>query len=456
MSQPSPFADEPDDLDRTMRILPGAPSPVAPAAAPEPVSDIPPPRAAPKSSWATFGAEPDGVWDLGAVNSLCALAAPLLTMAARLAAGYSHPDLEDLRSRAVAQVREMEAAAIDRGIAPERLRVLRYLVCATMDDLVLSTPDGPRSEWSSRGLVSTIEQETWGGERFFVLLDKAMADPARSIEVLELCHVCISIGFAGRYRVAPRGAAELAALRDALFRAIRAQRGDAELDLSPPLRPFDLPFSPPARARWLWAVPAVAFVLLATGWFVADRSLSTQTTALVTRLDALLPPGQPLVLQPPAAGRGVEANRTQIDRVRERLADLVAAGRVEVTQTETDILIRAPGLVLPSGRVTPSAEASVLIERIGAALATEPGRILVVGHSDNIPVAGGTQETNVNLSRRRAQLVADRLAPTVGSQQRIAVEGRGASEPIASNATEAGREQNRRVEVLLAREGAVR
>lgn len=142
----------------------------------------------------------------------------------------------------------------------------------------------------------------------------------------------------------------------------------------------------------------------------------------------------------------------QIERVRERLADLVAAGRVQVTETDTHIILRAPGLMLPSGRIAPPQEALVLIERIGAALAVEPGRIVIVGHSDNVPIIAGRSFDNIELSRRRAQMVAERMAPNMGGEDRISVEGRGDTQPIASNDTPSGRERNRRVEVLLSRE----
>jgi type VI secretion system protein ImpK len=96
-----------------------------------------------------------------------------------------------------------------------------------------------------------------------------------------------------------------------------------------------------------------------------------------------------------------------------------------------------------------------LIERIGAALAVEPGQILIVGHSDNVPVIAARSFDNVELSRRRAQLVAERMAPTIGGEQRMSVEGRGDTQAIASNDTPTGRQRNRRVEVLLSREGRI-
>lgn len=69
----------------------------------------------------------------------------------------------------------------------------------------------------------------------------------------------------------------------------------------------------------------------------------------------------------------------------------------------------------------------------------------IVGHTDST----GSQSLNQSLSQRRAQSVANYLTANGVPGQRISVYGAGPNQPIASNATEAGRAQNRRVEINL-------
>ncbi|SEQ52734.1 Outer membrane protein OmpA [Devosia sp. YR412] len=69
----------------------------------------------------------------------------------------------------------------------------------------------------------------------------------------------------------------------------------------------------------------------------------------------------------------------------------------------------------------------------------------VYGHTDNV----GGASYNLSLSQRRAVSVATILANQGINQQRFYIEGKGDTSPIASNATEAGRAQNRRVEIQL-------
>ena len=74
-------------------------------------------------------------------------------------------------------------------------------------------------------------------------------------------------------------------------------------------------------------------------------------------------------------------------------------------------------------------------------------RVFLVGHTD----AEGALETNIALSRRRAAAVTARLVESHGVRPgQIASEGVGFLAPVASNATEEGRQQNRRVEAVLA------
>jgi outer membrane protein OmpA-like peptidoglycan-associated protein len=71
--------------------------------------------------------------------------------------------------------------------------------------------------------------------------------------------------------------------------------------------------------------------------------------------------------------------------------------------------------------------------------------LTVVGHTDNV----GSAQYNQQLSERRAHSVAQYLETKRVNPVRMALSGRGEEQPIASNASEAGRQQNRRVEIYV-------
>ena len=87
-----------------------------------------------------------------------------------------------------------------------------------------------------------------------------------------------------------------------------------------------------------------------------------------------------------------------------------------------------------------------VLDPFAASLRDDPqARILIVGHTDS----SGNDAINNPLSVDRAQSVRDYLAARGVSVGRIETAGRGKNEPVADNTTEAGRAQNRRVEIFL-------
>ena len=86
------------------------------------------------------------------------------------------------------------------------------------------------------------------------------------------------------------------------------------------------------------------------------------------------------------------------------------------------------------------------LSELAASLQRHPDvDVMIVGHTD----ATGTDDYNMNLSYRRANSAAQYLQQQGVASSRIETAGRGESEPIASNDDEAGRAENRRVEVAI-------
>jgi len=93
-----------------------------------------------------------------------------------------------------------------------------------------------------------------------------------------------------------------------------------------------------------------------------------------------------------------------------------------------------------------------LLKKIGRILNQSDGEIIVAGHTDDLPVRRGPYKSNLGLSAVRAATVADFLIQAGRIQpERISAMGFGESRPIASNTTSAGRQKNRRVEIILSR-----
>jgi len=93
------------------------------------------------------------------------------------------------------------------------------------------------------------------------------------------------------------------------------------------------------------------------------------------------------------------------------------------------------------------------LDRFAASMSKYPGtRAMIVGYTDET----GTAEYNQGLSERRAQSAAAVLSGQGIDAARLGTIGRGETEPIADNLTDAGRQQNRRVEVAIYADEAFR
>jgi OOP family OmpA-OmpF porin len=92
-------------------------------------------------------------------------------------------------------------------------------------------------------------------------------------------------------------------------------------------------------------------------------------------------------------------------------------------------------------------EAREELERVAQKIQHYPsGRIVISGHTDNV----GSTEYNQELSEKRAASVQDYFANLIGTENyRFESRGYGESSPVDTNETEEGREQNRRVEILI-------
>jgi outer membrane protein OmpA-like peptidoglycan-associated protein len=96
-------------------------------------------------------------------------------------------------------------------------------------------------------------------------------------------------------------------------------------------------------------------------------------------------------------------------------------------------------------------EARAQLARVLQAAKEQPGlQVQVTGHTDG----KGSDEYNMKLSQRRAESVVTYLAQNGIPRQSLKADWRGKREPVASNDTDAGRAQNRRVEILLTPVGA--
>jgi outer membrane protein OmpA-like peptidoglycan-associated protein len=138
--------------------------------------------------------------------------------------------------------------------------------------------------------------------------------------------------------------------------------------------------------------------------------------------------------------REIEAAREREAELQQELADL------EAQQTSRGLVLTLNDVLFETNRAVLSAGADTTIQRLAEFLNDYPERrIMIEGHTDST----GTDEYNRQLSERRANAVRDALLDRGISVNRIVSRGFGELYPVASNDDAAGRQLNRRVEIVI-------
>lgn len=145
-----------------------------------------------------------------------------------------------------------------------------------------------------------------------------------------------------------------------------------------------------------------------------------------------------------AAGAGIGA---YMDRQEEQLRESMRGTGVDVERRGDDIVLNMPSSVtfgFDSSELTGQAR-NALNDVANILTQYTDTRVNIVGHTDST----GSVSYNQQLSERRAEAVGNYLAQSGVMNNRLYITGSGPHQPVASNATEEGRAQNRRVEITL-------
>jgi type VI secretion system protein ImpK len=390
-------------------------------------------------------------------NPLVAAAVGILGLAPRLRTASPPAEVEQLRERLITELRQFEARAEAGGADRRSVQLAAWALCALIDDVVLNTPWGQHSVWPTQGLVATLFHEVDAGERFFERLAELERDAGRYRDLLELMYLCLTLGFEGRFRVQRGSGHGLADVRDNLYRLLRQRTPEPEAELSPHWRGVAAPLE---RDRitvpyWVIGVGTLAVLLVVYAGF--SFRLAAYTEQVGPLLQALPPQAEVSIdrgsaVASAAAVADPRLAYSVVEKIEALLPDEVADGRLVATEDAQRVTVRLHGGVFGSGKAAVSPEYLPILEQLGVALSDEPGQVLVVGHTDSIPIRTPRFPSNWELSQARALAVAEVLAAHLSGSAGLATDGRADTEPLAPNDTAEGRDVNRRIEIILVKE----
>jgi type VI secretion system protein ImpK len=446
MSDDDPFGLMDSDRTQFARPVPGGRSArvgtATPYAASQPSAQAPPPRAGGIATVAgTAGRGP-----------LVQCTFALLTMVPLLRARTPPAPVEQLRGQIESELRAFSERTQGRGIDQRLVALGHYALCALIDDVVLNTPWGAHGTWQASSLAGALHGDAAAGEHLFDYLDQAKEQPQRNRPALELIAACLALGFEGQYRIRPQGQFALQQIRNDLLGLLQRLDPPDDGALSPHWRGVTAAHMPISRRVPFWVYASAGLAGLVLIYSACLLRLGEGGQRLGDIVAAMPPAGTVAPVQPAAAAVPVPVPRplALAPKLRACLPEAARNQPDVVTESLQGLRIRLPNAGLfTSGSAELQATIRPTLLCLAKLLTAAEGKVLVVGHTDNLPIHTTRFPSNWDLSKARADAVAA-VIRTVHDAP-IDVVGRGDSEPITSNATEDGRARNRRVEILLVR-----
>lgn len=179
----------------------------------------------------------------------------------------------------------------------------------------------------------------------------------------------------------------------------------------------------------------------------ARKGVEAQLGELSTNLQATQGELDELRKQKAATQKRLEAFR----ELNEKFRQLVDTGKLEVAFRNGMMVLKLPaGVLFPSGKHTLSKDGeTALTEVLGVLGAFRDRRFVIAGHTDDRAIKTAKFADNWDLSTARAATIVRFMIEGGFDPKNLGAAGYGEFDPVADNATEEGRQLNRRIEIIL-------
>ena len=135
------------------------------------------------------------------INPMIDAATPLLGMVLRMKAMSETPLSEKLYQQVVMDITSIEQQLQIQGYEPGAIVSFRYVLCTFIDETALGLGWDQDNGWVKQSLLVHFHNESWGGEKVFVLIERLLGEPKRYLDLIEFIYLCLCLGYRGRYKV---------------------------------------------------------------------------------------------------------------------------------------------------------------------------------------------------------------------------------------------------------------
>ena len=195
-------------------------------------------------------------------RSLQDLATGLFSIILSLRGSSNYGSEDALRQRIKSYLAGIEREGLEGGLGRDDIDAVKYPLVAFIDETILGSNWQSRELWRANPLQQQLFNDRLAGTRFFTNLNEIRRGGDAKHDLLEVYHLCLTLGFEGQYRVA--GREQLRPLIDEIRRELGYDPRDRrEIRLSPNGKRRDNPVAgPPGGFPLWWAVGGGAGALL--------------------------------------------------------------------------------------------------------------------------------------------------------------------------------------------------
>lgn len=153
-------------------------------------------------------------------DPLIAAALPLLTLTSEIIQSKTTPDFNAVFQMCCDEIKVMEDRVQDHALRLDNIHGARYLLCALIDETIIKK-FGKTASWEKSSLLQTFQRESWQGERFYIIIDRALLEDQKYRPLLELAYYCLSLGYQGNASLETRSL-----LMDKIYQLIKFPKKD--------------------------------------------------------------------------------------------------------------------------------------------------------------------------------------------------------------------------------------
>lgn len=167
------------------------------------------------------------------LNPLVDAASYLFSIVGELKHTSAYRQLNQLQKDLIQEINHFQDMISHHGYNAEYIVICRYILCATLDDVISNTPWGGQGQWDSYNLLSAFNQDTQHQSKFFTIMERAIKEPTLYIDLMEFIYISLSMGYKGQYRSTEYSQYQLEQITNNLYKHIRSYRGNFSKTLSP-------------------------------------------------------------------------------------------------------------------------------------------------------------------------------------------------------------------------------